>query len=774
MRGQTFEQPQPMSGGTPWLRLQADLNGDRRFERLSLAWDNAGVAVYNPAGNVVAYYSRRAVMRFAIEDVVGGCYLAVTTREGESTLAGFTFPLVAALREALPAMERWVSEGASEGANAAGAGRAGKQGEDGSHGENGEREAHGAHGGYGAHGARLESDGVARADEAAPRVCERCGRTLRLGGRSKCLTCSNKVSMLRRLLQYCAPYRRMLAISGVLMLASVLVELLPPLVMKVIIDTLNASGSGTSYLLWLVAGLGGIYVVTTVMQVFRSYLGNVVGSRMSGDIRKDMFQSLMKLSMKYYDRRQVSQFIGRINNDTEELKEFLTNGIIQFVSQLMLAAATLVMLLSLSWQLTMLILVPLPFFIVGYLWIWPRARSLWYGQWQASMKLQNKIGEALQGIRVIKAFAQEQAEKERVNRANAELVRRTVSISNIWLSVNPIFGLATAMSGIGIWYIGGKQALAGTMTVGTLIAFSTYLSQFFGPVTWLGSSVNWINRLIGSAERVFETMDAPIDVPDKPGATVIAKPAGEIRFHGVRYGYEQAYPVLKGLDFTIRPGEMVGVVGHSGAGKTTLVNLICRFYDPDEGSITLDGMDLRDIQQVSLRKNIGVVLQETFLFDGTIAQNIAYGMPDASVEQLIGAAKTANAHDFICRMPEGYDTMVGERGHRLSGGEKQRIAIARAVLLDPRILILDEATASVDSETELLIRQALDRLVAGRTTIAIAHRLSTLKGADRLIVLEQGKLAEAGTHDELYARRGAYYRLVESQQGMADKPLEVG
>ncbi|GAV14410.1 lipid A export ATP-binding/permease protein MsbA [Paenibacillus sp. NAIST15-1] len=306
------------------------------------------------------------------------------------------------------------------------------------------------------------------------------------------------------------------------------------------------------------------------------------------------------------------------------------------------------------------------------------------------------------------------------------------------------------------------------MTLGTLMAFIGYLSMFFGPLKWFSQAVNWTSRAFAAAGRIFEIIDMKPEVPDREQAMALPSVRGAVQFENISYGYEKHRPVLKELTLAVQPGEMIGIVGHSGAGKSTLIHLLCRFYDPYSGLIRIDGIDIRDMKQESLRQHIGVVLQETFLFDGSVAQNIAYAKPDASPEEIMRAAKIANAHDFIIRMPDGYDTRVGERGARLSGGEKQRIAIARAILHDPAILILDEATASVDTATERQIQEAMMRLIRGRTTFAIAHRLSTLRHATRIIVLDQGRLVEVGSHDQLLSQNGVYAKLVQAQQEMSE------
>lgn len=727
----TFEQ---QGSESPWLRLRADVDiAIRRFRHYDVVFKTSEMEVVDEQGKTIKTFLKKKMIDVSVREVLGGASFFIITGDGEIEAARFSLPYIESFRQALPAIKNWLAEG---------------------------------------DGAGSLTD-IALEESNETKRCTQCGKQSS-PGKSKCVSCSSKWSMLKRLAAYCTPYRRPMLVSALLLAISVFIEVIPPYLIKMIVDEVTNSSGSTAVLFGLASSLALVQVISAGMQVIRSYLGVRIGGNLIGAVRRDMFGALMKLSMRFFDHRQVSQFIGRIQDDTEELKEFLTNGIVYLVTQLLLAVFILFMLFHLNWKLAAMILIPTPLLAVGFYWLWKRLSSMWYSQWQSALHVNNVIGEALQGIRVIKAFAQEKAEKNRFDRVNDQWINRTISFGNLWLGVSPIFTVLTAVFGIAVWYLGGRSVMSGTMSIGTLTAFTTYLLMFFGPVQASGQLLSWLNRSLGSAERIIEIIDAKVDVPDKPDAVELSSTAGEIRFHGVRYGYEVDRPVLKDIDLTIRPGEMIGLVGRSGAGKTTLINMICRFYDPNAGSVELDGYDLRDIRQESLRKHIGVVLQETFLFDGTIAQNIAYGCPDALPEAIIEAAHAANAHDFICRLPEGYDTRVGERGHRLSGGEKQRIAIARALLLDPAILILDEATSSVDTETERLIQEALSRLIQGRTTIAIAHRLSTLRHADRLVVLDQGRIVEIGTHDELYAKQMHYYRLVESQQQMMKIPSEVG
>lgn len=573
--------------------------------------------------------------------------------------------------------------------------------------------------------------------------------------------------VMTRLLGYTRPYRGRMFLAALFLIIAVLLELAPPLVTKIIVDdVLHPGGMAETLLIW-VAALLGARLVLSALQIARGFIGVKVGAAMMNDIRRETFEALTEQSLGFYDRRQTSQFIGRLNQDTESMRQFLTEGVIWVASQVLTVAAILSMMLALSWKLTLVVLLPTPLLLAGVWILWPQVRRLWYKQWRALNTLQTLVGDSLQGIRVVKAFGREKSEQARYGEANREMMKQTVRMEGMWQAATPLFMLVTGAGGIIVWYYGGLQVLDGGLTLGTLMAFTVYLTMFFGPLQWFTQAISWTNRAVSAAERVFEIMDTPREVADTADAVTPGRLRGSVSLERVTYGYEKHKPVLKDISLEVKPGEMIGFVGHSGAGKSTLIHLICRFYDPDRGRILIDGIPLKKLSQESLRAQIGVVLQETFLFDGTIAENIAYAKPEASPLDIMRAAKIANAHDFIVGMSDGYDTRVGERGHRLSGGEKQRIAVARAILHDPRILILDEATASVDTETERLIQEAISRLVRGRTTFAIAHRLSTLRSADRLVVIDKGRIAETGTHEQLMELQGIYWKLVKAQNETA-------
>jgi ATP-binding cassette subfamily B protein len=427
-----------------------------------------------------------------------------------------------------------------------------------------------------------------------------------------------------------------------------------------------------------------------------------------------------------------------------------------------------------NWRLAFVVLIPIPLILFFSVVVFGRARKIWRRGWHSWGKLFEVMNNSLTGIRVVKAFAQEPREVRQFKERNDQVLEANVKSAAIESFIWPAMELVMSTGGWLVWLFGGAMILNSTganavvkATLGDLFAFMGLMWMFYGHIQWLPRMNDWMGRTLTAAERVFEIMNSVPETYDAPDSVDMPRIQGRIEFRNVTFGYDKLKPVLKNVDLVVEPGDMIGLVGHSGAGKSTMINLLCRFYEVDEGEILIDGVDIRKIRLTDLRSQIGLVPQDSLLFAGTIAENIAYGKESASREEVIKAAIAANAHDFIMRMPDGYDTQVGERGGKISGGERQRVAIARAILHDPRILILDEATASVDTETERQIQEALGRLIQNRTTVAIAHRLSTLRNAKNLLVLDQGKRVEFGTHDELLKQDGVFARLVKMQQEMS-------
>ncbi|MGQ9684297.1 MAG: ABC transporter ATP-binding protein [Anaerolineae bacterium] len=610
-------------------------------------------------------------------------------------------------------------------------------------------------------------------DEYDQRRCHSCGRVL-LDGSTVCPRCLKKGHILRRLFRMARPYWGRMAMILVLLIAGVIVDLFPPYLTRTLIDQVLKTGAHPQWLAYLVGGLLGLQLVRIVITVATSRSTVSVSTQFTFDLREAMFARLQQLSLRFHDRNSVGRLLTRISQDTEELTGFL-GQMSHFALNILLIIGIGAVLFVMNPRLGLFILVPGPLVMLATYQFWqfirPKFNRYWYARW----RINSTLNASLSGIRVVKAFAQEEREQRRFGERNRQLLRVRLDVDNSWATFHPLVSFVFGLGGLLVWYVGGKDVLSDRITLGTLIAFISYLGMFYGPLSSLTQISQALNRFLTAAQRVLEILDQEPEIVEAEQPVPLPRTQGAIEFDNVSFGYDRYNLVLRNVSFTIRPGEFVGVVGQSGAGKTTIVNLLCRFYDVVDGQIRLDGQDIRTVRQADLRSQIGLVLQEPFLFRGTLADNIAYSKPGASRQEIIRAAKAANAHDFIIRRPEGYDTVVGEHGAGLSGGEKQRISIARAILHDPRILILDEATSSVDTETERLIQEALNTLVKGRTTIAIAHRLSTLANADRILVIQRGRLVEEGTPAELMRMRGIFYRFVQTQTqlGLLEQDRQV-
>ena len=601
--------------------------------------------------------------------------------------------------------------------------------------------------------------------------CETCGRLLPEKD-GVCLACLKTWDTLKRILSYLAPYVGKVVILMIFVAASPLINLYSPLIVRDMIDDvlkpLADSGltprEGFGMLILPVLGLLGIRLSTSVFEIIGGFIRAEVSSRTCKDIRTQLFQHVQYMPLGFYSKRQLGSLISRFTNDADRLEMFLVFGLPYMLRNVLMLIGTFVVCLFLSWKLTICALIPVPLIVFGGVLIWRRMRRIW-PRWHAKWsQLSSHLNESISGIRVVKAFAQEDREAMRFNARNEELWAVSVTGERNWHVFYAVMNFVLSSGLFFIWYFGGIDIIHGELTLGILWAFTSYFSQLYQPLQFFSQINNFISRAFAGAERIFEILDTRSELAEDPDAISIAQMEGRVAFKEVTFGYDPGKPVLNDINIDVKPGEMIGLVGKSGVGKSTMINLICRFYDVNRGSLTIDRVDIQKIRLEDLRRQIGMVHQDVFLFDGTIAENIGYGKPGATLDEIVNAAVAAEAHEFIAAKPDGYDMKVGERGGQLSGGEKQRIAIARAILHDPKILILDEATSSLDSATEKKIQAAIARLVKGRTTFAIAHRLSTLRNADRLIVLDDGKVAEVGTHEELMDRKGIFYNLVHTQQ----------
>lgn len=599
----------------------------------------------------------------------------------------------------------------------------------------------------------------------------------------ECLVCDPETEIppstltLFKLWRFAKPYRSNLLLGFILTILSTAATLVPPYISMPLMDDVLIPFQTSAHMDFSLAGkyLGGLLIAAIFawgLGWWKTYILALVSERIGMELRTKTFEHLIHLSLEYFGAKRTGDLMARIGNETDRICVFLSLHLLDFLTDLLMLIMTAVILISIDPLLALVTLLPLPFIA----WMIHYVRDkLRYGfekvdrNWS---EVNNVLSDTIPGIRVVKAFAQEARENQRFISANLRNLEVNDHVNQIWSSFAPTVTLLTEIGLLVVWGFGIYQVAHDKITVGVLTAFLAYISRFYSRMDSMSRIVSHTQKAAAGAKRVFDILDHQSSVPEPKNPVFLPQEmTGRIDLSNVSFRYGNR-TVTKNINLQIAPGEMIGLVGHSGSGKSTLVNLICRFYDVTDGSIKVDGIDVRRIAINDFRKLFGMVLQEPFLFFGTIAENIAYGKPQATKTEIVEAAKAANAHDFILRLPLGYDSLVGERGQSLSGGERQRISIARALLIDPRILILDEATSSVDTTTEKEIQKALDNLVTGRTTIAIAHRLSTLRKADRLIVLDKGEIVEVGTHDDLMAAQGIYFDLYQAQARHAAEIVE--
>lgn len=594
-------------------------------------------------------------------------------------------------------------------------------------------------------------------------TCPSCGMIYPERDRRICPKCMKRTVIFWRLLKFAAPYKWTVALVVFFMLLNAACSLIIPYLMGTVLFDQALGGEGSfAGRIGLVIGL--IILFRTFSLLFGVSYG-ILNAKMAAsvvfDLKAAVFASMQRLSLRFFQRKQTGQLMTRINNDSADLQNFFVDGLSYFVVNALNIMGITTILLVLDWKLTLFAFLPLPVVILLVRRSFPKLWRLSWRRHKRTSSLNSLISDSIRGTRVVKSFGMESREKERFQRANLSFAGAEQRFNKLGGTLFPALKMLTQLGGMLIWAFGGMMILRGEIAFGLVLTFVHYMQMLYGPIEFMNNIVGWWSQCMAASQRIFEIQDAVPEVVDQENAIVLETFKGNIQLSHVTFGYEPNKPILKDVCLTIKEGMMLGIVGHSGAGKSTLVNLISRLYEVNEGAVLVDGIDVRELSSVSLRSHIGIVSQDIYVFSGSIAENIAYANPDCTMEELIYASRIASAHDFIEKLPDGYDTLIGTGGYNLSGGEKQRLSIARAVLHDPKLLILDEATASLDTETELKIQKALEKLIRGRTTIAIAHRLSTLRNADYLVVMNDGRIVEEGDHAGLMKTDGTYARLVK-------------
>ncbi|MBQ7727989.1 MAG: ATP-binding cassette domain-containing protein [Clostridia bacterium] len=606
--------------------------------------------------------------------------------------------------------------------------------------------------------------------------CPKCGTVYPDQQRRICEVCAKKKGMLVRLLSYFGDFKWHFIVVLLCLIMTSAISLASPIISgQILYDqvitapgvTSDGSAVGTmhevKYVFVFVGLLFGLALLQLLIGIIQGRCNAHMSTRVTKRMRDDIFTALSKLSLSYFNKNSTGRLINRVNYDAIKIRSFYIDGVPALIIHSLNFIGLTIFLFSINWQLTLIVFVPIPIIVILFRRMLPKFWRSFSKLWRRSSSMNGMLADTLNGARVVKAFSKEAEETNRFHKYATGLYGANMNVNKIAIMIFPVVSLLIGLSAQAIWGFGGIKVIGKEMTWGQMTTYLGYLGMIFGPLGFFSTFTNLITDTINSASRMFETLDQIPEITDSPDAVAFDSFQGDIEFSHVSFHYNPSNPILKDISFKIHPGDNVGVVGHTGSGKSTIANLITRMYDTVSGTVYIDGTDIKNIKQQSLRRNIAIVSQEIYLFAGTIADNIRYSKPEASMKEIIEAARAANAHDFIMQLPEGYETQVGSGSRSLSGGERQRISIARALLLQPSILILDEATAAMDNETERLISEAIDKLVVGKTTITVAHRLSTLHNCNVIMAVENGEVVEMGSPEELMEKKGDYYKLYTLQ-----------
>jgi len=613
------------------------------------------------------------------------------------------------------------------------------------------------------HGEPFVAEALTRPSDV---ICAQCGLPLTRRGEA-CPRCRGRRGIFLRTLGLMRPYWPYIALMLVLLGISVGLSLVPPYLVRSLVDQVLTPREHLGWLKWFLLGLVGVAALRCVLGICTGLVNTAVGTRIGQELREVLHRKLISLDVDYFDRYSTGQLLTRVLSDVDYFTGFVSQAAEGFLLNVLTVVGISVMLFVMNWRLALLVLLPVPFVIAGTYVFWKQIYTRYHPVYDTRSKMAQILSSVLSGIRLVKVFGQQEREMRRFETSAAAMRDAVRAVGYRRAVFNPVMAFVFGLGGVIIWFSGGRMVFNEEVSLGTLMAVLSYVSMFYAPIRSLTMFSNWTTGFVSAGQRVFEILDASATLSQPARPVRLRQVGGAIEFRNVTFGYDPYNPVLKNVSFRIEPGHFIGIVGKSGSGKTTLVNLLCRFYDPQEGQVLIDGVDVRELAQEDLRRQVALVLQEPLLFRGSVRDNIVYGRPGADAVEVIEAARAANAHDFITAMPAAYDTKLGERGAGLSGGERQRITIARGLIRDPKILILDEATSSVDTESEQLIQRSLLEVARGRTTIVIAHRLSTLRNSDRIFVIDAGRIVESGTHEELVRQGGLYWKLVRIQSELA-------